>query len=142
VSPTALVPEQMPPPTVPSRPAPAALAPAAKPPTAAGPGTQVRAGAPVPVQVYSSPLGIKPYMLPAQRPFVEPWTGSLRLTGVAIGAKRTAILQEDGASYVVEPGGVIRKLGKAPLVCEQIGDDYVKLRYGNRSYIVHLREGP
>jgi len=89
-----------------------------------------------------SPLRIEPYMPVARRPVPTPVpTAQWTLTGIAIGPKRTAIISDGVRSYIVEQGGVLKKVGGAEIVADQIGPDYVRLRYRNRVVTLKLREG-
>ncbi len=96
-------------------------------------------------QIYyqvESPLRIPPYTPVARRPWAAPppalqWT----LTGIVIGPKRTAIISDGARSYLVEQGGTVRKMGGADIVAEEVGADYVRLRYRNRIVTLKLREG-
>jgi len=90
----------------------------------------------------ASPLRIEPYMPLAARPLPPPtpalqWT----LTGIVIGPKRTAVINDGQTSYIVEQGAVVRKIGGAEVVADEVGPDYVKLRYRNRVVTLRLREG-
>jgi len=41
----------------------------------------------------------------------------------------------------VEQGGVVTKVAGAPVVADEVGADYVRLRYRNRVVTLRLREG-
>lgn len=123
-------------PTAPVTPVPPAPAgpevtpPPLKPPA---PGASAR-----PEWVYARPSVFRPgvSVAPPANAFA-----SLYVTGVVEGQSRMALITDGAQSLAVGEGGTVRVVGGHPVVVEEIGRDYVTLRYRKRTQTLRLREG-